>query len=572
MQPTSSRPKRPSAWKRYGPLVAILVAIAVVAVIVIAVNGGDDDSKANGNGNADTNATTEELIRSGPMTTEKAKLLNEEVDFGKRCDEDTGRYAIPTTYSSLCVEPFKGDNGGATAPGVSGDAIKIVAYVGDPAKNPLQAATVRSAGADVDVATAKETIAGYAELYSTYYETYGRQIDLQFYDGTGAPDDEVTARADAKAIADMEPFAVLGGPGQTNAFSEEIAAEGILCLGDCALAKPQRFTEDHAPYLWSTGPIPEQASELTAEMVGDILAGQKAEFAGSADLRTQTRRFGAVHYNTPAGDQTEAFQALADALAERGAKLVADQEFFLDLARQQEIARTTIAKMKDAGVTTIIFYGDPLMPAALTKEATAQDYFPEWVIGPNFLVDIALFGRTYDQQQWKHAFGIALSPARTNQDANEAYNLYKWFHGEPPPNNTYGVLIPGITNVMGGINLAGPKLTPQTFRDAMFRSPVTGGTPLSATVSRGHHGIWPGTDWGGSDDAALIWWNPDAEGEDEVGRVGKGLYQYVDNGQRYVFGKMPTTDPGFFDPKNSITIFETMPPQYAPPNYPSPAE
>ena len=57
---------------------------------------------------------------------------------------------IPYTYAAPCVKPFTGDNGGATADGVTADSIKVVVYIGDPAKNPLQSATVTGAGADVE--------------------------------------------------------------------------------------------------------------------------------------------------------------------------------------------------------------------------------------------------------------------------------------------------------------------------------------------------------------------------------------------------------------------------------------
>ena len=66
---------------------------------------------------------------------------------------------------------------------------------------------------------------------------------------------------------------------------------------------------------------------------------------------------------------------------------------------------TAIARMKEAGVTTIIISTDPLIPANITKEATAQNYFPEWVIGPSVLADTTIFGRTFDQEQWAHALG-----------------------------------------------------------------------------------------------------------------------------------------------------------------------
>ena len=56
-------------------------------------------------------------------------------------------------------------------------------------------------------------------------------------------------------------------------------------------------------------------------------------------------------------------------------------------------------------MTTVIISTDPLIPANITKEATAQNYFPEWVIGPSVLADTTIFGRTFDQEQWEHALG-----------------------------------------------------------------------------------------------------------------------------------------------------------------------
>jgi hypothetical protein len=564
MEPTNRRETgtRPSAMKRYGPLIAIVIVLAIVGVVIaIAGGGGDDDNKKADSGPVKTSG--------GPVTINDSN--RDSIDWGPNCDVKNGTVKMPFTYAAPCVKPFTGDNGGATAPGVTADSIKVVVYIGDPAKNPLQAATIRGAGAQLSPTTAKETYKGYIDLFAKYYELYGRKIDLQFFDGSGGPMDEVAARSDAKAIADMHPFAVLNGANQTPAWSDELTANGIMCLANCSLAVPESFIKGHAPYLFGTGPTPEQAGKLTAKLVTNLLKGKKAEFAGDA-LKDKQRVFGVVHYDTVDGQQTAAFATLKKALTDGGVKIAADLPFLLDLAKAQENARTQIAKLKEAGVTSVIFTGDPLTPASLTKEATAQNYFPEWIIGSNVLVDIALFGRTYDQQQWQHAFGLALTQSRTNQDARESYNLYKWGYGKPPPNNTYGVIIVDPLALFTGLQLAGPHLTPETFAAGMFREPVMGGTPLSPRISRGHHGLWPGTDWGGSDDTGIIWWNPNAEGEDEVGNVGKGLYEYTLEGKRHTLAEMPTQDPGLFKTEGSITIFETIPPQYAPPKYPSPAK
>ena len=101
---------------------------------------------------------------------------------------------------------------------------------------------------------------------------------------------------------------------------------------------------------------------------------------------------------------------------------------------------------------------------------------------------------------------------------------------------------------------------------------MIGGTPLSPRTSRGKHGLWPGVDVGGSDDTGLIWWNPKARGENEIGVVGDGLYEYTAMGKRWTLDDIPATDPGLFDASRSVTIFTTVPKQYQVPDYPSPAK
>ena len=84
------------------------------------------------------------------MTSQKADLHGEEVDFGPNCDTERGTIMLPSTYAPPCVEPFEGDNGGATSPGVTADEVKLVYYNADPALDPLAAATAAQAGVDVD--------------------------------------------------------------------------------------------------------------------------------------------------------------------------------------------------------------------------------------------------------------------------------------------------------------------------------------------------------------------------------------------------------------------------------------
>ena len=513
------------------------------------------------------------LVKSGPMTPEKAQLLGKSnIDFGPNCDTTTERVKIPIVYSPPCVQPFTGKNGGATAQGVTGSEIKVVVWVGDPSKDPVLAGQIIAAGASLDTNTIKATWQGYIDIYNKMLELYGRKISVEFFDGTGSGADTAAAKSDAIAIAAKKPFAVLGGPAQsTSVFSDELAHRGVICVGTCALAVPQRITTNNAGFIFTDGPSPEEAAMITAEFIGKQAGPGKAQFAGDDATKNKKRVYGIAHYDTADGQYHPQFNTLKDGLKKYKITPKADQSFFLDPAKSQENARTIITKMKDAGVTTMIYTGDPLTPAALTKEASAQDYHPEWIVGPTVLADTTFFGRTFDQEQWAHAFGVALVAGRVPQSENPNYTLYTWFHGSPPPNNTYNVIVPTVSVLARGLTMAGQKLTPKTFQDGLFRYPPSGGDPVNPKQSWGKHGLWPFVDYWGSDDAGILWWDPNASGEDEVGKVGQGIYQFGNSAKRYTLGHFPAAGQGgLFDTATAVTVFPQLPPESATPAYPSP--
>jgi hypothetical protein len=187
-------------------------------------------------------------------------------------------------------------------------------------------------------------------------------------------------------------------------------------------------------------------------------------------------------------------------------------------------------------------------------------------------MDTTLFARQTDVEQWKNGFGIALAGARGVQETNGAFRIWDWAYGGLPPNNTANVLEGPLRTAFTGIHLAGPELTPEAFRDGLFRYPPSGGGPTEPQVSRGDHGVWPGLDWGGIDDAGIIWFDPTASGEDEVGNQGQGMYRYANGGQRYTLGEFPDSveEAGLFDNESSVTVFDQVPPEDDPPDYPPP--
>jgi hypothetical protein len=558
------------ALKRYGPIALVIILLGG-AFLLFGGGGGDDDEDTAPATDRDT--SEDELILSGPMTPQKAELEGVDVDFGPNCDTETGRIMLISVYAPPCVEPFEGDNGGATSPGVTADEILIVDYEADPALDPLIAATAEQAGADVDPETARAVLQDFVTLYNEIFETYGRTVRLETYTGTGAGTDVAAAQADAIAISEMEPFAVIGGPAQAlGVFSAELAESGIICGPGCANTLPEDIIEEYEPYLWPTGPTPNQAVAMAAEMIGNLAGPGPAELAGTPELQAQDRVYGLLHYDNADGDHVPVMESFRESLTDNGIEIAADVEFTLDLARAQENARTNIGQLMDAGVTTIIYYGDPLTPASLTTEATAQGYYPEWILGPNVLMDTTIFARQTDVTQWKNGFGMALVGARGERSTNGAFQIYEWAFGREPQNNTVNAFEPQLRTMFNAIHLAGPDLNPETFRDSMLRYPVSGGGPTEVQVSRGNHGVWDEFDWGGSDDMALIWFDPEVAGEDETGNEGVGMYRYANGGERYTLGNLPESveDAGLFDVENSVTVYDEVPEEDTTPDYEPP--
>ncbi|HEX4906504.1 MAG TPA: hypothetical protein VFU93_13690 [Acidimicrobiales bacterium] len=481
----------------------------------------------------------------------------------KNCDPATGRVRFPSVYAPPCV-PSVTDNGGATYQGVTADGIKVVLYRGQ--SDPAVDALIRSAGAADTPEDVLATYRDWIEMFQVNFETYGRRVTLEVIDASGPSDDDAAARADAiKVATEMKPFAVIGGPA---AFVDELASRGIVVITQ--LQRPIEYFADRAPYVYGTQMSSTQAFIHLAEYVGKRLFGRPARHAGSPALQQQTRKLGLVYLDTPEGIYKPGVDAFERELTKYGASLTDRISYEGDINRAQEQARLIISRLKDKGVTSVLFSGDPVAPIFLTQEATAQDYQPEWVIPGGTLVDTNFFGRTYDQDQWAHAFGVSQLWIRPPQEQAEPYYQHVWQFGRPPTaKSTYEIIYQEPWVLFHAIHLAGPNLNPRTFRDGLFSMPV-GGAGLFTQVQRsfGRAGGWPFDDWTGFDPVTEVWWDPSANGNDEVGNAGAGMFQFVDGGRRYAPGQWTNDEPAVFDPSRSITHYESLPPNDQYPTYP----
>jgi hypothetical protein len=548
--------------------VGIVVLVAVVGGVVLVTDGDDEEeddapgpTSGSGGGNDDDDLA---------LTFSEAQEQGIEVDWPDTCDTETGRVAIPSNFAAECVAPWEGgDNGGATADGVTADTIRIVYYVSpdDPFIDQILAAI----GADDTDEETLATLEGFVDLYSAYYELYGREIELIPFPGTASSIDEVAARADAAQIdEELDPFMVWGGPFLTDAFSDELASRGIVNLSIGASMRGDYYAE-RGPSLWSVLMTPDQLQTHLAAYLGRRLAGRPAQFAGDEEMRDDERVFGRFYLEV-GPDVDYLVDQFDEAMAAEGTEFAVSVPYAEPITLAS-FAPQKIAEMREAGVTTVVCMCDPLAPADFTEEATRQGWFPEWIVTGSNVIDTTVFARTYDQEQWSHAFGPSSLFARGLPESSYAYYLYEWYRGEPPPADTgVGVLFPFPTTLFTGLQGAGPNLTPESYRDALFEAPPVPPGLTNPQVSFGEKGYWPFADYTALDDMTEVWWDPGAAGPDERGEEGTGMYRYVDGGVRYGPDDWPSTEPRVFDPENTVTFYEELPDSDAVGDYPSPAD
>lgn len=552
------------ALRRWGPLAVIVVVVAVVAVVLVTRGGGGDgDSTASTTTAAGSGAQEPEGVVSFSAATAAGDAGD--IDWGKRCDTKTGVLAIPIFPAPACYKPFTGDNGGATTTGVTADAVKIVVYL--PQENdPVLSFIYKQIGNNDTPTQVFESYEGYNKLLATYYETYGRKVELVRYNATGTIQDEVAATSDAETIArDLKPFAVIGGPALTDAFADTLARNKVMCVS-CTPAQTNDWYIQRAPYVWDIQKTTVQNLEMVGQYIGNRVANRKAEYGGEA-VNGRQRKLGMVALaSSSASDEIR--RSFLDEMKQKYDTTFADVVTYTDPVSLAGQAGQIMAKMKSEGVTTVVFLGDPLAPQTLTKNATTQDFFPEWVMTGSALVDTTIFSRTYDQSQWKHAFGPSNLFARTSGDVSGPTFLYQWFFAQPPPAQQVALLLPNLQFFYSILQGIGPKLTPDSFRQVIFNAPIVKSTVLTPQLSWGDRKVWPATDYAGVDDQTEVFWDPTATGVDELGQEGTGMWSYVEGGKRYLPGQWPKQEATVFaNAKDPVTFYKELPPGMTLPTY-----
>jgi hypothetical protein len=482
------------------------------------------------------------------------------------CDPETKQIKILLIARAPCVRHVTASqNGGATSRGVTRDSVKVVIVAAsDPTTVSTDIASAVLGG--TNQATGKTgTLADAArdenQLLSKFYETYGRKLDIEFYTRTGL--DEAAQRADAVAIAEKKPFIVLSALPITG----QILAQQKIITFDTPT--DPKVVEAQSPYRfsWSTDYV--STSLQAAEVLGKELWGGKAKWAGDQSMHDKTRKFGIVYPGSSDSVPYPDISLFEKTVRKYGGGTIATKVQYTgatgaDTAtintQNQQNAIPLIAKLKDAGVTTVVAIASSSMLQGLTKAATQQEYNPEWFCAEWFNCSFDYFARQLDQQQWAHAFGVgSLYPALEGDAVDGATQLFQWYWGTTQ-GTASSYMFSILNNTYTGIHMAGPNLTPKTFKAGLWSKPMQGGAASdSVTGLMSGYGPQVGLPYpafaASGVDGGLWWYNAEIEGVSNVFKVsGKGKAMWMFGGKRYRPGQYPKGEQPLFDMSQAIAF------------------
>ena len=585
----SARPwPKLSPLQRFGPLL-VVGALLVGAGVVATVKAKDGPSLAqtkrtgpdeNANASDKTDYAANPALPITYAEAEKAGTLDQ-YDWGQRCDIDRGRIMQPSVYAPPCVPTWGGTkpwkdrggtihtgNGGATHIGVTEDEIVVAYYIPGPGD---LVTTAEALGVYDPAAVRTKAVQDLVIAGNATFELYGRKVVVKPFQATGDGKSPAAARADARKVAeDMGAFASIGGPSQALAYQDQLARSGVLCIS-CSQAAPEAVYQELAPHAWSVLASPDQILRGVLDYGAKNLVGKPAQFAGDPAMRTETRVIGIVHYDQDPPIYGKLNAELTARYKKMGASAEVNIAYLLDQATLSRQAAGIVSRLKSAGVTSVVFAGDPLMLIDLTAAATKAEYFPEWQITGTVFTDTTAVGRLLDKKQWAHAFGASSAAARTTPSLSEPWQLYEWYFGkEPEAKKTLPLLTPQLNLLFLGLHMAGPDLTPDTFAGGLFRYPPSGGGPTTPRISFGNQGLFDRPDYVGIDDFTLVWWDPDLEGPDEQDGVMPGMWRYLGGGERLLLGDVSSanSDLLFKDLPSSPGILSEVPEPDQSPEYP----
>jgi hypothetical protein len=569
---------------RYGPTLALISAIVVLTVLTSTVKGrgggsssvatGAGSSQAAGAGTGDISGAGTQgaagtagpggvaLAASGPGGSAGAAfsgggaLAAASGPSATNCRPD-GRTNGISLHQPPCVAWRPGtDNGGATARGVTANQIVVAVLNPEQTYNesPAANAALSTTGLSARPAQTRYVREARRRYFNNHTETYGREVVFKEVNYDGSWLDAATERAWVKKVAtETGAFAVLA---DVMLARQEAAAYHLLSFSS-PWAVTDQASADAGGYFTGRYMTYETEFRTWAEFICNQLAGRPARWSGDPLLQRTTRKFGIIYPDNNGIDVKSSINnVLAPALASRcGVQLAKavgmDQD---DVVNGQQEAPNIMAQMKGANVTTILGFFSFLQGTFLTKAADQNGYLPEWAMSGLNSSDEAVLMRTWSQSQAAHAFDLSEGEMFPPNNLTDEFNreIRLGWPEQYGANSGSGLNTLALSQwdewhrLFDGIQLAGPRLTPDTWLQGLQKMPKSGGTFFSPLEY-----YTPGTGMESYKDMTYRWYDGTNHCADELGQQGLGCWVFINGGARVAPGAFPLGEPPYFVPASA---------------------
>jgi hypothetical protein len=451
---------------------------------------------------------------------------------------------IEDPQSPPCIFTYDASrgNGGATTKGVTRDEIRIAVPDADPTAD-------------------GQTLKDFAAFFNDRFEFYGRNITFIATkpDQTGSSDVNQVERIQATNADEVHHvFASLDTVYNTGAnYRDELAHRKIIVTTrDPYEGESQMRAPDHHPYIWSYAMDDETMLRMLGEWICKRLMPYPVRGSTDPTMVGQPRRVGIIMQEIGA-TRFDIDRYLTPAMAQCNTQL-ADVYRTTAYSTTPNAWQAPMTRFKvDTKVTSIICLCFSLdLITGIFPGATNQAYFPEWIITPYFAMSNVNVLKLAPKEQSDDMMGITVVPrdlAFNNDPAIWALkeanpNGYVSNGATYDPNSTanrvdhFEMWYRQMLLLASGIQMAGPRLTPQAFEAALhatvFPNPDHPNMEGKVRFTGGVHSMVM--------DAAEWWWSNTAPSPYNDSGQQNGAWCYVDRGARYRLGAWPGGETGAF--------------------------
>jgi hypothetical protein len=192
-----------------------------------------------------------------------------------------------------------------------------------------------------------------------------------------------------------------------------------------------------------------------------------------------------------------------------------------------------------------------------------QEWYPEVLVTSSPYQDLDLFARGYDQKVWSHAFGMVWFPPYLKGVGDPTIGPFQWFWGTDK-GTRWSIAFFQLLGLYSAIQFVGPKLTAKSVSPGILSKTFSQGVAAGGYYSDSAFTVEVRVAAPGEINprgVAMAWYNPEASGPGNynLGGDAKGKYVYLNEGKRFLTGKLPTKKQEYFDVSASSVAFDTPP-------------